>query len=191
MTRLAATGLALVTLVAMAACRDPGRDAAEQAVRSYLDKLIEAYRASDETIVDPLVGDELGYRLTGLIGVKTDGGIRMEAKLLELEFEGVREEGAHVVVDSRERWYYRDVRLDGKGQVGEDSIDVYVNRYRLRRVDGGFKILAVEFREPPTVGRTATPLVLDTRKAHGLPAKPDAAAQPGGRAGAAAPAGGK
>ena len=94
-------------------CGGMGDSDAERLVRTYLDRVAEAYRTSDEQVVEPLVGDEQGKKLLGLIGVKRDAGITLDAKLLEIRFEKIARVRAglalkEVWVDTRERWYYRD-----------------------------------------------------------------------------------
>ena len=76
----------LAAALVVAGCRDGGKEEAEQAVRTYVARVIDAYRTSDASLVDPLVGDQQGTKLLGLIGVKRDAGVVLDARLLELEF---------------------------------------------------------------------------------------------------------
>jgi len=170
----------LVLAAASAACVPTGdRDEAQEAVRRYLARMAEAYRTADVTPVDPLVGDAVGRRLLGLIGVKRDLGVALDARLLELELTGVRSEGAHLVAETRERWYYADRRLSTGEQVGRDSIDAYAMRYRFSRRPGGLVLEDLEFIAAPVVGRQVQPIELDARRLHGLPeAAPPAARRP-------------
>lgn len=161
--------VALVLLGGPAACRRDRRAEVEQAVRTYLERLVAAYAASDETLVDPLVGDEQGRKLVGLIGVKTDTGIALQAKLLELSFVKVEGRGDEWMAETKEQWAYRDVDLKTRQQVGEPSADSYAVRYTFARKDGKLILERVEFTEPPQVGRKTTPIMMDSRKAHGLP----------------------
>src|SRR5690242_12038386 len=96
----------LLLVVAAAACSRLEEKEARGAVVQYLDKLQLAYRASDEMIVDPLVMEPHGRKLTGVIGVKTDLGVVLDSKLLEIEFEGISGDRDATIVETRERWHY-------------------------------------------------------------------------------------
>jgi hypothetical protein len=141
---------------------------AEALVRKYLAALIEAYRASDEEVVDPLVGEVEGNRLVGLIGVKRDIGLFLDAKLTDVQFERFDRDGERLSVVTREQWYYRDRRIGSGEQVGDDSTDSYRLRYHVAQYKGRWVIAQVEFVDPPVVGRKLPPLKLDARAAHGL-----------------------
>lgn len=164
--------LALALLAALGGCGRGTETEAKAAVHEYLAKMILAYRAGDEQVVDPLVTERLGRKLTGLIGVKSDVDLVLDAKLLELEFVAVRREGEVVVVDTRERWHYRDLHARTGAQMGEDSTDEYAMRYRLVREGGRWKVDETAFRETPKVGRQTAPLAIDAKKAHGLAPAP-------------------
>jgi hypothetical protein len=170
-----------------AAARDEARVEGEQAVRTYLDKMVEAYRVSDQEIVDPYVGEEHALRLLGLIGVKRDAGITLDAQLTELVFEGAERQGEELLVTTRERWHYRDRKIGTGKQVGEESTDAYHLRYRFRREGGKLKLMETEFLTPPQVGRAAPKLELDARQAHGLPTLEEEAAQARGAGGVGPP----
>jgi hypothetical protein len=159
--------LSLALLVA-ASCRS-GDGEAEQAVRGYLAAVTAAYRAGDIAPVDPLVGDEQGRRLLGLIGVKRDAGVVLDAKLLQLEFTRTAREGEGWVVETRERWYYADRSIANGRQVGDDSTDDYAMRYRFGRVNGRLILEELAFFGTPVVGRKTAPLPDDSRVLHGLP----------------------
>lgn len=161
-------GLAVLT-VAVGACRGVDEEAAKGAVMGYLDKLTQAYRASDEEIVDPFVTEPLGRKLTGLIGVKRDVDLVLDSKLLEISFEEIRRDGDAILVDTRERWWYRDVQIGTGAQAGEASTDEYLMRYRLVTQDGRLKVDETAFRAEPKVGRKTAPMAIPSRKAHGLP----------------------
>jgi hypothetical protein len=156
---------------------DEARQEGERAVRTYLDKVIEAYRASDHGIVDPYVGEEHGLRLLGLIGVKRDAGITLDAQVTELVVETAERQGQDLLVTTRERWHYRDRAIGTGLQVGEESTDAYHLRYRFRREDGRLKLMETGFLDPPQVGRAAPRLELEARQAHGLPAREGGEAQ--------------
>jgi hypothetical protein len=173
---------------------DEVRQEGEKAVRTYLEKMVEAYRVSDEQIVDPYVGDQHALKLLGLIGVKRDAGITLDAQVTELIVEGAERKGDDLVVTTRERWHYRDRKIGTGAQVGEESTDAYHLRYRFRRAGGRLKLVETEFVDPPQVGRAAPRMELDTRQAHGLPPKEEAAQQGSGGvgppSGSAVPGGG-
>lgn len=158
-------------LVLAAACRGFSDADAEKLVRTYIQRLIEAYRASDAQVVDPVVSDRQGLKLTGLVGVKRDADLNMEAKLLEIEFLGTRRDGGAVLVETRERWHYRDLQIGTGQQVGEESTDAYHLRYRLAQEKGRWVVDQIEFASPPEVGRKAAPMTIDPRVLHGLPPK--------------------
>jgi hypothetical protein len=163
-----------VAALAAASCHGFSDADAEKVVRTYTQRLIEAYRASDEQIVDPLVGDKHGLKLVGLIGVKRDADLNMDAQLLSIEFLGVRREGPSVLVETRERWHYRDLAIGTGKQVGEESTDSYHLRYRLAQPKGRWVVDDIQFVEPPQVGRKAAPMPVDPRLLHGLPPRESA-----------------
>jgi hypothetical protein len=145
-----------------------GRDDVREAVKQYLARLAEAYRKGDASPVDPLVGDAQGRRLLGLIGVKRDMGVALDARLLDLEFTNVQRKGDFWVAETRERWYYADRRLDTGAQVGRDSIDSYAVRYRFTRKQGRLILEDLEFIAEPVVGREVQPVEMDPRVLHGI-----------------------
>jgi len=172
----AALALALV----LGGCAERGREEVERAVHAYLAKMTEAYRKSDVGIVDPLVGDDHGRKLLGLIGVKADAGVALDARLLHLEFTRVAREGDGWVAETRERWYYRDLKLGTDVQVGPDSTDLYAIRYRFSRREGKLVLEDLEFIGQPTVGRTEAPLPTNPKILHGfLPSDEQAASGAG------------
>ncbi|MGC4116856.1 MAG: hypothetical protein QM765_20300 [Myxococcales bacterium] len=143
---------------------------AQRLVRSYNDKLIEAYRTGDEKVVDPLVGDEEGKKLLGLIGVKLDMGLTLDASLVELKWRGVErptEGEAHVLTE--ERWHYRDRRIGSGETVGQESDDHYAMRYVLKKVSSRWVVSAVSFEQPPSVGRPTAPNTAAPAVFHGMP----------------------
>lgn len=170
---------ATVVLVTAAGCGHRDRRDGEQAVRVYLDKVIEAYRVSDEGIVDPYVGDEHALRLVGLIGVKRDAGLTLDARLLEISFERVERAGDRLSVFTRERWHYADRKIGTGAQVGQDSMDSYHNRYDLIRKGDRWVVEQITFVDPPVVGRKEAPMATDFRDMHGLPPKEEAPAGKG------------
>lgn len=162
-----------VVAVAALACDREGEREPQAAVRNYIDKMVAAYRASNEEIVDPFVSEDLGRRLVGLIGVKRDAGTVLDAKLLDLEFTGVSKQGDAWVVETKERWYYADRKIGSGQQVGRDSTDSYVMSYRFVRIGGKLILDDLAFIGEPVVGRAAAAPKLDARIFHGTGATPD------------------
>ena len=154
-----AFGLALA-LVSLAACGGLSGEQAVELVRRYNAKLIEAYRASDEQLAAGVCGPGELKKLAGLIAVKRDAGLALDSRLLSFEVRGVDREGAEVVVRTEERWYYRDRRIGSGEQVGQDSTDHYLMRYRLRQLGKRWVVDRVEWAAPPRVGRPRAPLGL-------------------------------
>jgi hypothetical protein len=172
---------ALVLAALLASCRGGTREEAEQAVRTYLTRLVDAYRTSDASLVDPLVNDQQGLKLVGLIGVKRDAGVVLDAKLLEIQFDRAAREGDQWVVETRERWYYRDRKIGTGEQMGEDSTDSYAMRYRFGRKGDRLILEDLEFIGEPRVGRKEAPMPVDPKILHGL-AGGDPGSRPGGQA---------
>lgn len=185
----------LAAAALLASCRGGGKEEAEQAVRTYLARLVDAYRTSDASLMDPLVNEAQGLKLTGLIGVKRDAGVVLDAKVLDLQFTRAARDGKGWLVETRERWYYKDRKIGTGEQVGEDSTDTYAMRYRFSRKDGKLILEGLEFTGEPAVGRKEAPMPVDPRILHGIPAEgageapPHAAPVPAGhpRTGPAAP----
>jgi hypothetical protein len=144
---------------------------AEKLVRTYITRLTEAYRASDAEITAPVVSEREGTKLTGLIGVKRDGDLNLDAQLLEIRFDGFGHEGKEILVETHERWHYRDLKIGTGQQVGDESTDAYHLRYHLAREKDRWVVDQIEFLEPPQVGRSAAPIAVDPRVLHGLPPK--------------------
>jgi hypothetical protein len=169
----------VAALAALSACRGeegPSGEDGRKVVSGYLAKLAQAYRAADEDVVDPLVTERLGRKLVGLIGVKRDTGIVLDAELLEISFVGSERRGGALYLETRERWHYRDRRIGSGEQVGSESTDAYRMRYRLVREGGALKVDEIEFVGEPQVGRKVEPMKLDRRTAHGLPRSEEATA---------------
>ncbi len=160
---------AAAVLALVAGCRRPSDAEAREVVRTYVARVADAYRASDAELAAPAASDREAMKLTALIGVKRDAGVNLDARLVELAFGGVERKGGEVVVETRERWSYRDLRIGSGAQVGEASDDAYHLRYRLARERERWVVDRVEFVEPPQVGRRAAPLPVDPRALHGLP----------------------
>jgi hypothetical protein len=160
--------LVVASLVLLASCGKGKKEEAEEAVRTYLARLVDAYRTSDESLVDPLLSDAQALKLVGLIGVKRDAGVVLDAKLLELQFLRTAREDGRWVVETKERWYYRDRKIGSGVQVGDDSTDSYRMRYTFVRKDGRYILEELAFVGEPQVGRKAAPVAVDPRVLHGL-----------------------
>jgi hypothetical protein len=166
---------AVLALVLAAGCRPALSDGdAGGLVRRYCERVVEAYRASDAELVAPLVGDAHAKKLTGLIGVKRDMDVVLDAKLLELALERVERSGDGVLVFTRERWRYVDRSVGSGEPAGPVSNDAYRLRYRLGREKDRWVVREIDFVEPPVVERGPEPApALDARKLHGLPPRVD------------------
>ena len=101
--------------------------------------------------------------------MKQDAGVVLDSKLLELQFVRVERERNDWVVETRERWYYRDRKVGTGEQVGEDSTDSYALRYRFARKDKRLVLEDLTFTEEPVVGRKSAPMPIEPRVLHGLP----------------------
>jgi hypothetical protein len=161
----------LLAALSAAACQRLSDRDAEKLVQTYLTRLAEAYRASDADVTAPVVSDRQGRKLTGLIGVKRDADLNLDAQLLEIRFERFERAGGAILVETRERWQYRDLKIGSGQQVGESSTDSYRLRYHIAREKERWVVDEIEFVEPPQVGRRAIPLPTDPRALHGLPPK--------------------
>jgi hypothetical protein len=154
----------------LAAGCQPLSDAdAQKLVTMYLTRLVEAYRASDAEIAAPVVSDREALKLTGLVGVKRDANLNLDAELLEIAFGKISRKGKEVLVETRERWHYRDRQIGTGKQVGEESFDSYHLRYHLAREKDRWVVAELEFVDPPQVGRKSAPMTVDARVLHGLP----------------------
>jgi hypothetical protein len=153
------------------ACGRLGDEAARQLVRTYLARVAEAYRVSDAELAAAVASDREVRKLTGLIGVKRDSALNLDAQLLDLEFERLERRGGAVRVYTRERWHYRDLRIGTGEQVGEESTDRYHLCYTLAREKDRWVVDETAFVDPPVVGRKAVPITTDVRVLHGIPPK--------------------
>ena len=161
----------LLLLLGVAACGRVSPIQARRLVERYNQVVSEAYRRNDLQLIDAVVAPNsvAGRNLTGLIGVRADLGITMEAHLDALEVRGVAQTGSDSLeVRTRERWTYRDLRADNGAQVGEPSQDRYELLYLLRHVKGRWMVMETQFTAPPQIGRKAAPWQMDARDAHAM-----------------------
>lgn len=170
----------VAALTAIAGCRELPDARAEALVRAYNQKVAEAYRMGDQRIVDDLVGDEEGKKLLGLIGVKADMGITLDATLTDFRVLGShRSAKGGVDLLTEERWHYRDRRIGTGEIVGQESDDHYFLRYALRKSEKNWVVASIAFERPPEIGRTVVTNAADPRVFHGMtssaPAPPGAA----------------
>jgi len=176
-----AAALGITVLAGLAAgCRELPDQRAGTLVRRYNEKLIEAYRMGDERTVEGLVGDTEAKKILGLIGVKTDMGITLDATLTAFRVTGIERPGRESVdVLTEERWHYRDRRIGSGETVGEESDDHYFMRYALRKEGKGWVVSKVVFERPPVVGRTSAPNEAPAKVFHGMAERPPAPPGPG------------
>jgi hypothetical protein len=178
-----ALGLALAasTLTAAGCGKKLSSDEAVKVVERYNAALVKAYRSSDARMMEGLTGEEEGRKLTGLIGVKLDMDLYLDAELTESKVIGVSADADGAQVLTEERWHYADRRIGSGAQVAQDSRDHYFMRYSVRRGEKGQWVVAkVEFAREPTIGRTDAPNRADVATMHGTggDAPPPAAPHP-------------
>lgn len=163
-----AMALLLVAAGAMACQRSPTDAQAEALVRRYNALVSDAYRAGDYRIAQPVVGEDETRRLAAHVGVRSDQGITLDARLVEIAFKKVERKGDEATVTTEERWHYLDRRIGSGEQVGQESRDHYVMRYHLRKAGGGWIVERTEFAERPEVGRTEVPNRAPPTNLHGF-----------------------
>ena len=164
--------LALLAATFGTSCADLTDREAELVVRTYNERLIEAYQLADAEIMEGIVGDEEARKLTGLIGVKIDGGISLDSKLDEFKVLDVKRDDIFVNVLTEERWSYRDRRIGTGETVGLPSKDHYFMRYVLNKADDSWLVVAVKFEQPPVVGRAQAPVSGSVSEFHGVATVP-------------------
>ena len=145
-------------LLALAACGRLSDAKAEQVVRDYNARVIEAYRTADPQLAAGVVGAAELKKLTGLIGARQDADLVLDSELLAFEVLSVERADTEVHVLTRERWYYRDRHIGDGAQVGEESTDEYRMRYALVRAGNAWVVDRIEWAAPPKVGRARAPL---------------------------------
>ncbi|MFV2073400.1 MAG: hypothetical protein ACC742_12210 [Thermoanaerobaculales bacterium] len=145
--------LVLVLSGAIVGCGGFSNDEARRLVLTYNERVAKAFREADATLVDEVAGDKEARKITGLIGVRLDREVILDAELLGIDFENVRRESATVLVRTRESWRYQERRLGDGEPTGPPSDDRYEMLYELRRMDGRWVVDAIRFASPPQVGR--------------------------------------
>lgn len=137
----------------------------------------DAYRRADVKLIDPVVGLNTidGKRLTGLIGVRIDMGLTLDAQLISLEVTAVEQSEDTLRVRTKERWRYRDIKIGSGEQVGEESLDSYEMLYLFKWIDKAWMVEETHFTSPPEVGRKTTTWAAGDRQVmHGLAPAPGA-----------------
>ncbi len=162
--------LAACVLVSLAACQRVSVEEARDLVERYNRVVSEAYRRADVRLIDPVVGPNEGKKLTGLIGVRLDMGITLDARLLSLDVTDVAQAKDELRVRTKEGWRYRDLRIGSGEQVGEESVDSYDMLYVFRRINRAWVVDEIRFTAPPQVGRRTTPWGADPGLLHGITA---------------------
>lgn len=159
------------------------KEEAHRLVERYNQATCEAYRRCDVNLINPVVGPNTvdGKRLTGLIGVRLDMGISLDAQLLTLEIASVDLDAGILKVRTREQWRYRDRKIGTGETVGAESDDTYDMLYEFSKVDGKWMVSETRFAAPPQVGRTATPWAANREALHGIFSGPatDSQSMPG------------
>jgi hypothetical protein len=169
--------LLLPALSALAGCTDrlPDKEA-EALVRRYDELIIDAYRAGDYRVAEPVVGQDELRKLVGHIGARSDQGLTLDSRLLEFRMIGVEGKGDEAVVSTEERWTYLPRKMGSGAPAGPESTDRYLLRYHLKKVEKKWLVESVEFAQPPEVGNQLPAPSVPVRSAHGLPEK----SEPGG-----------
>jgi len=162
------------------ACASPSDREAMEAVRSYDDALMAAYRSGDASLVEPFAGPDEAKKLLGLVGAKLDMGITLDAELVQLEVLGVERRDGGASVRTREVWRYADRKVGTGAPVGEASEDHYEMSYRLGRSGKKWVVEEVSFASPPKVGRKQVLVSAHPRSFHGDTVDPSSPAGGGG-----------
>lgn len=154
----------------LAGCSGFSDEKAVRLVEAYNRRVAEAFRAADARLIEPVTGPNEGKKLTGLIGVKLDQGITLDAQLLDFKVLGIERRKGEVVVRTEERWYYQDRRVGTGERVGQDSTDHYFMRYHIRHPEGRWVVDEIAFDKAPEVGRSEVPAKGEARALHGAQA---------------------
>jgi hypothetical protein len=165
---------ALCGLGALSCSRVTNVDA-RRLVENYTRAVSEAYRRCDVRLIDTAVGPNTaeGKKLTGLIGVRLDMGISLDAELLSLDITGLERTENELRVRTRERWRYRDLKIGTGERVGEESLDSYELLYTFRKVGKQWMVEETRFTAPPQVGRRTAPWRSERSVLHGISRPPD------------------
>ncbi|WP_257308232.1 hypothetical protein [Geothrix fuzhouensis] len=164
------TFFALAFMALTLGCSRVSSSEARMLVARYNQVVSEAYRKNDVRLIDEVVGPDApdGRRLLGLIGVRMDMGLTLDARLENLEVTKVEQAADSLQVHTREQWRYRDVQTATGRQVGEASVDHYEMLYRFSYHKGTWLVEETKFTAPPQVGRKEVPWNIDAKDAHGM-----------------------
>ncbi len=145
--------LLLACAVGLTGCNEASLAKARKLVERYNTAVSEAYRRGDVKLVDPVVGQKEGKKLTGLIGVRLDLGLTLDAHLLSLEVLEARHVQGELRVRTRERWTYCDRRIGTGEQAGEKAEDSYEMLYFFTRAGRDWLVDRIEFAVPPKLAK--------------------------------------
>jgi hypothetical protein len=164
--------LSITLVIALTSCQRVSIEEARHLVERYNRVICEAYRRGDVKLIDSVVGPSAkdGKKLTGLIGVRLDMGITLDAHLLSLEVTGVEQPQDELRVQTQERWRYRDLKIGSGKQVGEESLDAYEMLYIFKKSKQAWMVEEIRFTAPPQVGRKAAPWQAERGILHGFAA---------------------
>ncbi len=160
----------LVFLALSAGCGRVSEREARTLVERYNAAVSEAYRRCDLQLIDSVVAPDgiAGKNLTGLIGVRLDMGLVLDAHLDDLQLVDLEQRKDELQVRTRERWTYRDRRLGTGEPVGQPSEDRYELLYFFKLTKGAWLVTETRFTAPPQVGRKTTPWQMDAKDAHAI-----------------------
>jgi hypothetical protein len=133
---------ALAWLALLAACPGPQREL-ERAVREYDEALVRAYATADPSRLPEVATAREATRVRVLIDVKTAARLVLESRLEALEVTRAAGSGESAQVETRERWRYRDRRLQPGEVPGPEIVSAMAMRYELAREGGRWKVASV------------------------------------------------
>lgn len=143
---------------------------AQRLVTRYNQEVCDAHRKGDARLVEPVAGPNESRKLMALIGVRTDSGLRLDAKLLTVDITRIESPNGTLQIRTHEKWIYRDIKADDGSQVGDTSEDSYEMLYHFVRIEGLWKVDKIEFTNAPKVSRKVPPWGgISVRDMHGLP----------------------
>ena len=167
-SRLAVCVFPVFCALAFTGCHPSSVQQARQLVEHYNQVVSEAYRRGDVKLIDPVVGPREGKKLTGLIGVRLDLGLTLDAQLLTLDVTGIERSKDELRVATKERWRYRDREIGTGKQVGEESSDSYEMLYLFKKTGQAWLVDEIRFTSLPQVGRRQTPWLASREASHGI-----------------------
>ncbi len=162
--------LLILLCVTLSSCDRVSTEEAHRIVERYNKVVSEAYRRCDIRLIDSVVGlnTVAGKRLTGLIGVRFDMGVALDAELTNLEVTGVEQDAGELRIRTKECWRYRDLKIGSGELVGEESRDYYELLYVFKKSGGIWLAEETRFTAAPQVGRKTMPWGTNARDMHGV-----------------------